>query len=93
MSRYLSPRSGEMATIVSPVPELGSKLSDSGEDCSGASPDKEVVIANERKTSVNRSVFAYCYDLVRIGEVCKLWSHARADARDASCAGRASKCD
>ena len=73
--------------------ELRSKLLDGGQDCSGASPNKQVIISNERKTSFNRFFFADCYNLVRIGEVRKLWSHARADARDVSFARRAAECD
>ena len=73
--------------------ELRSQLLIGGEDCSGASPDKQVIISNERKTGFNRLLFADDYDLIRIGEIRKLWPYARANARDVSFPGRASECD
>ncbi len=73
--------------------ELGSELLYSGQDCSGASPNKQVIISNERKTSFNRSFFLHCEDSIRIGEVRKLWSHTRANARNVSFAGPAAERD
>jgi hypothetical protein len=73
--------------------EFWSQLLYSGQDCSGASPNKQVVISNERKTSFNRFLFFHRDDSIRLGEVCKLWSHARANARDVSFAGSASERD
>ena len=73
--------------------ELWSELLYSGQDCSGASPNKQVIISNERKTSFNRSFFLHCDNSIRIGEVRKLWSHTRANARDVSFAGPASERD
>src|SRR5436853_7700728 len=51
------------------------------------------MISNEGKASFNRCFFVYCYDSIRVGEVGKLWSHARANAGDVSFRGRASECD
>src|SRR6476469_2513137 len=73
--------------------ELGSELLYSGQDCSSASPNKQVIISNERKTSFNRSFFLHCDDSIRIGEVSKFWSHTRANARNVSFAGSASERD
>ena len=42
--------------------EFWSQLLYSGQDCSGASPNKQVVISNERKTSFNRFLFFHCDD-------------------------------
>ncbi|MGB8123340.1 MAG: hypothetical protein WCF50_06515, partial [Pseudolabrys sp.] len=51
------------------------------------------MFSNERKTRFNRFFFVHYNDSIRLDEVRKLWSHARANARDVSFAGRASECD
>jgi hypothetical protein len=61
--------------------------------CPGASPDKQVIVANERKASFNRSCFAYFDDSVWLGEVSELWSNARANAGNASFGGLTAECD
>ncbi|MGC1960108.1 MAG: hypothetical protein WA683_21050, partial [Pseudolabrys sp.] len=65
----------------------------SGQDCSGAAPNKQMIFSNERKTSFNRFFFVHCNDSIWLDEVRKLRSHARANARDGSFAGRASECN
>ena len=75
------------------APELRSHLLHSAQDGAGASSNKQVMIASERKAGVNGAVFTYGYDSVRLGEVCERWSHARADAGNVSFPGCAAKCD
>ena len=74
-------------------PELRSQLLHSAQDRAGASPNKQVMIASERKAGVDGSFFTYGHDLVRLGEVGELWPHARADAGNVSFPGCAAKCD
>src|SRR6476659_7791970 len=61
------------------------------EDCSSASSDEQVKIANERKTGFNRFFFGHRYDIVGVGQVSELRPHTRADTRNVSLRGCASE--
>ena len=82
-----------MATMVSPSLNSGDELLHGGEDCSGASANKQMIIANEGQTCFDGALLVYRYDPVRIGTVCQLRPQACSDTGYVSLSGAASECD